>query len=198
MTFHHLNRRVHLYLALLLVPWFLMYGISSYVFNHPQYFDQLDKAKSLPMWTKVLERDYDVPVPEGELRPLGDRVVTDLGLSGAYGAYRQGPNQINIYVYTFLKSTQVKYFLDQKKLVVEDRRFRFDQFLTGMHAKGGFEQDRIQDDIWAVIVDLVCLGMLLWIATGLFMWWQLPATRNWGWLALLAGLGSFAWFVFTL
>lgn len=198
MTFHHLNRRVHLYLALLLVPWFLMYGISSYVFNHSQYFQDLDKAKNLPLWTKVLEREYDVPVPEGELRPLGERVVKDLGLSGSYGAYRQGPNQINIYVYTFLKSTQVKYLLDQKKLIVEDRRFRFDQFLTGMHAKGGFEQDRIQDDIWGVIVDLVCLGMLLWIATGLYMWWHLPATRNWGWLALLAGLASFAWFVATL
>ena len=28
MTFSHLNRRVHLYLGLTLVPWFVMYGLS--------------------------------------------------------------------------------------------------------------------------------------------------------------------------
>lgn len=198
MTIHHINRRVHLYLALLLVPWFLMYGISSYVFNHPRYFEQRDKAKNLPLWTKVLERDYDVPVPEGDLRPLGTRVVNDLGLSGAYGAYRQGPDRINIYVYTFLKSTQIKYLLNEKKIIVETRRFRFDQFLTGMHAKGGFEQERIQDSLWGVVVDLVCLGFVLWIATGILMWWSLPATRNWGWIALLSGIATFVWFVLAL
>jgi hypothetical protein len=197
-TFHHLNRRTHLYLALTLVPWFVMYGVSSAVFNHSAYFEALDKAKNQPLWTKALERDYDVPVPEGELRPLGERIMKDTGLSGAFGAYRQGPNQINVYVYTLLHSTQIKYFLDQKKLVVENRRFRFDHFLTGMHAKGGFEQDRFQDDLWGVIVDLVCLGFLLWIATGIFMWWQLPSARNWGWLALLSGFGTFVWFLLAL
>jgi hypothetical protein len=175
-----------------------MYGISSYVFNHPQYFQERDKALGQPLWTQRLEMPYDVPVPEGELRPLGARIMKDAGLEGSFGAYRQGPNQINVYVYTFLKSTQAKYLLDQKKLVVEDRRFRMDQFLTGMHAKGGFEQERIQDKLWGVVVDLVCLGFLLWIGTGLFMWWHLPSTRRWGWVALLAGLGSFAWFVYAL
>ncbi|MBM3734829.1 MAG: PepSY domain-containing protein [Acidobacteria bacterium] len=197
MTLQHLNRRLHLYLALSLSPWFLMYGVSSYVFSHPAYFQELDKSKG-PLWTKVLERDYDVPVPQGDLRPLGAQIMKDAGLSGAFGAYRQGPNQINVYVYTFLQSTQAKYFLDKKKLVVEDRRFRFDQFLTGMHAKGGFEQDRIQDTLWGIVVDLVCLGFILWIVTGLVMWWSLPSTRGWGWVALLGGVASFALFMFRL
>ena len=34
MTFSHVNRRVHLYLALALLPWFFMYGISSVPFVH--------------------------------------------------------------------------------------------------------------------------------------------------------------------
>lgn len=198
MTFHHLNRRVHLYLALTLSPWFLMYGVSSYVFNHPQYFDARDKALGQPLWKQRPEIPYDVPVPEGDLKPLGARIVKEVGLEGAYGAYRQGPNQINVYVHTFLHSTQVKYLLDQKKLVVEDRRFRFDHFLTGMHAKGGFEQHRVQDTLWGVVVDLVCLGFLVWIATGLFMWCHLPSTRHWGWAAFLGGAASFGWFVYAL
>ncbi len=198
MKFSYFNRRLHLYLALSLAPWFVMYGISSYVFNHPAYFEAMDKAKGLPLWTTVLERDFDVPVPDGDLAPLGARIVQETGLQGAYGTYRQGPNQVNVYVYTFLNSTQIKYFLDRKRLVVENRRFRFDQFLTGMHAKGGFEQPRIQDWLWGAVVDLVCLGFLAWIFTGLYMWWKLPATRNWGWLALLGGLASFGWFLLKL
>lgn len=200
MTFQHLNRRTHLYLALFLLPWFFLYGVSSIAFSHSQYFDALDKAKGKPLWTTRLERTgYDIPVPEGpELRDLADRVVKDTGLAGgAYGAYRQSPNQINVYVYTFWKSTQVKYFLDEKKLVVEDRRFRWDHFLTGMHAKGGFEQGGLHN-VWAAVVDLVCLAMLLWIATGLIMWWNLPPTRGWGWIALLAGIVSFAGFLWRL
>lgn len=200
MTFHHLNRRTHLYLALFLLPWFFLYGVSSIAFSHGPYFEQLDKAKGLPLWKTRFERTgYDIPIPDGpELRAVADRVVKDTGLGGgAYGAYRQGPNQVNVYVYTFWKSTQVKYFLAEKKLVVEDRRFRWDHFLTGMHAKGGFDQGGLHN-LWAVFVDLVCLAMLLWIATGLIMWWNLPATRGWGWIALAAGVASFAGFLWRL
>ena len=48
MTFSHLNRRLHLYLGLALLPWFFMYGISSVPFAHNQFFEQRDAAKGLP------------------------------------------------------------------------------------------------------------------------------------------------------
>jgi hypothetical protein len=67
-----------------------------------------------------------------------------------------------------------------------------------MHARGGFEQDRFLDKLWGVVVDLVCLGMLLWIITGIYMWWKLPSTRRWGWLALGSGIASFVFFVARL
>lgn len=199
MTFQHLNRRLHLYLALLLLPWFLMYGVSSIPFSHGQYFEARDRAKNRPLWTKRFERPYDVPVPtNGDLREFGAQVMRDAGLQGAYGAYRQNPNQINVYVHTFLHSTQVKYFRNERRLVAEDRRFRLEHFLTGMHARGGFEQEGWLMDLWGVVVDLVCLGMLTWVATGVYMWWTVPRLRAWGWLALLGGVSSFAFFLWRL
>ncbi len=39
MTFSHLNRRLHVYLAPGLLPWFLMYAASSLPFAHSQFFD---------------------------------------------------------------------------------------------------------------------------------------------------------------
>lgn len=201
MTFPHLNRRTHLYLGLFLMPWVLLYGVSSIPFSHSAYFDARDKAKGLPNWTQRFERAYDVPVPEGDLRPLAQRVVADAGLAGlnsSYGAYRQSPEQINVYVYTFWKSTQLKYFVKEKRLVCEDGRFRWDHFLTGMHAKGGFEQDGFLHDSWAVVVDLVGLAFLLWVFSGIYMWWHLPALRGWGWAALLGGCATFGLFVWLL
>ncbi|HRJ21996.1 MAG TPA: hypothetical protein PLF84_23335, partial [Bryobacteraceae bacterium] len=142
MTFLHFNRRAHLYLGLGLLPWFLVYGVSSIPFAHSQYFEELDKAKGLPLWKLREERKYRIAVPaEGDLRPVGARIMKDLGLEGSFGTYRQGERQVNVYIHTFLKSTQVKYFVEEGRVTVEERRFRWDHFLTGMHARGGFEQD---------------------------------------------------------
>jgi len=199
-TFSQFNRRLHLYLALSLLPWFFMYGISSIPFAHNQFFEARDAAKRLPLWTLRSEHNLDVRVPEdpAELRSLGAALLEETGIQGtSFGAYRQSPTQVNVYSYSFWKSTQLKYFVDQKKLTVEeDRRFRWDHFLTGMHARGGFEQEGFLQVSWSVVVDLVCLGMIAWIASGLYMWWGLPGHRRWGWLAILAGTASFL--VFTM
>ena len=67
-----------------------------------------------------------------------------------------------------------------------------------MHARGGFEQDTLLDDAWGVTVDMVCVAIMLWIATGLYMWWHQPGTRGWGWIALAGGTSMFAIFLMTL
>jgi len=201
MKFPHINRRTHLYLGLFLTPWVLLYALSSIPFSHNAYFEERDKAKGLPLWTKTWEGAYDLgPIPSaGPLRPLAAKVVRDFQITNAsYGAYRQSEKQLNVYVYTFWKSTQFKYFIDEKRMVAEDRRFRWDHFLTGMHARGGFEDTRFFPTLWAIVVDLVCLAFLIWIASGLYMWWSLPGLRKWGWVALLSGAASFALFLLRL
>jgi len=201
MTLPHLNRRTHLYLGLFLTPWVLMYALSSVAFSHGDYFEQKDKERGAPLWTKTFEGPYDLgAIPEsGPLRPLGARIVRDFHMEdSSYGVYRQSPAQLNIYVHTFWKSTQFKYFIDERRLVAEDRRFRWDHFLTGMHARGGFVDPRLFPLAWAVVIDLVCLSFLIWVVSGLYMWWTLPGLRKWGWVAVLSGLASFAWFLARL
>ena len=201
MTYSHLNRRLHLYLGMALLPWFFMYGISSVPFAHNQFFEQRDAAKGLPLWTLRAERALDMPVPEDTagLRAFGATLLKDAGVEAtSYGTYRQSPTQVNVYAYSFWKSTQLKYFIDQKKLTVEDRRFRWDHFLTGMHARGGFEQEGFLQLSWSVVVDIVCVSMIVWIASGLFMWWELPGQRRWGWVAILGGTVSFLFFTLRL
>lgn len=199
MNASHLLRRLHLYLGLALLPWFLMYGLSSLPFAHNRYFENRDAAKGLPLWTMRLERSYEAPVPAGqeELREFGRGILREVGVKPVnFGVYRQSPTRLIVNSYSFLQSTRVIYATDRKRLTVEDRRFRFDQFLTGMHARGGFEQDSWLANSWGLVVDVVCFAMLLWIATGYYMWWGIPGHRRWGWAAILSGVAAFA--VFTL
>ena len=116
----------------------------------------------------------------------------------SYGVYRESPTQINVYAYSFWQSTQVKYFTDRKVFTAEDRRFRWDEFLTGMHARGEFEREGILPTSWSVVVDLVQFGILAWIASGLWMWWELRGHRRWRVAAILGGTLSFAWFAMRL
>jgi hypothetical protein len=198
MTFSHFNRRLHLYLGLGLLPWLFMYGISSVPFAHSQYFDRRDAARGLPLWSLRSTHTVDTAIPDdpARLRDFGASLLRQAGVTAStFGAYRQSPTQVNVYVYSFWHSTQVKYHADQKRLTVEDRRFRWDHFLTGMHARGGFDQEGLLVRSWSIVVDLVCLGILVWIASGLYMWWGLPGSRRWGCLAVAAGIASFVVFI---
>lgn len=196
MTFNHFTRRLHLYLGMFLLPWFFIYGVSSLVFSHPQFFQD---AFGKPQWTVRFDRSYDLEVPPGaDLKQVGRRILHDNRLGGAFGANRPNSSQVNVYLFNFRSATQLNYFIDQKRLVAKDRKFQWSSFLTGMHARGGFAQDSWLNDAWGITVDIICAGILLWIASGIYMWWKLPRSRPWGVFALTAGWASFLIFLFVL
>lgn len=196
MTLNLLLRRTHIYLALFLLPWFFLYGISSLFFSHSRYFDELYKNDGVPQWKVRFDRPYHIELPgSGDLRAVGARILQDAGLKGAFGVYRPNPEKLNVYWFDFWNATQLTYFPKERRLLAEERQFRWDHILTGMHARGGFEQDSFLNDAWGVAVDIVCVGMLLWIATGIYMWWQISHTRLWGSLVLGGGLALFLLFL---
>ena len=53
-------------------------------------------------------------------------------------------------------------------------------------------------DAWAVVIDFVMLAILIWIASGLYMWYQLRQTWFWGAIALGSGVTSFLVFLLGL
>ena len=67
-----------------------------------------------------------------------------------------------------------------------------------LHGRGGFEQEGWLDRSWSVIVDLVCLAIVLWIASGVYMWWGLPGSRTWGLITIAAGAATFMFFTLRL
>jgi hypothetical protein len=191
MSFLLFVRRLHLYLGLGLLPWVTMFGLSSYPFNHP--------AQVQPKWTVRFDRPYTLDVPAGaDLHTTGARIHADAGFSGGFYVNQPNPQRINITHTDFMHPTRITYFVDQKRLLAEDREFVWRQFLTSMHAHNGYELDGSLNAVWAVIIDLTCVALIVWIASGIIMWWMLPGSRGWGWVALAAGSGTFAYLVANL
>jgi hypothetical protein len=194
-----LFRRLHLYLGLALLPWFVIYGVSSLAFSHPAWF-QAPPGEAKKDWVVRSERAYEIEIPpRPDWRAVGARIRRDVGMDGGYGVWRPpGQNRIEVIHQRFLSASRAVYLPAEKKLVIEDRRFRWGAFLTGMHARGGFEQEHLLNDLWGVIVDVVSIAMLAWIATGLYLWWKRRPTRTWGWIAIAGGCVSFAVFLVLL
>ena len=192
MTFAHFVRRAHLYTGLFLLPWVIMFGVSTIPINH--------QSPEPAAWTRLAEHSFDAPVPASSenLRPLGREMMNAAGLEGGYYVYRVNPRQVQAGHPRFLAPLRINYFPEERRLVVEQRPFSLRPFLSGMHTRGGYDMGGFWDSVWAVFVDAVSIGLILWIASGVYMWWGLPSTRGWGWIALGAGAICFAVIIATL
>jgi len=198
MTFHLFNKRIHLHLGLFLMVFFLKYAISGLLFSHN--FGLNEYYKNKPQWTKRFERQYEHPVPENaELRPIAAQILKDAGVkSRAFGVYRAGNKRLNINTHSFLSTTRVIYFIKENRLLVEDKNFRWDHFIHKLHWLGGYHQDNLISDIWAFILDVVFISIIIWVVTGIYLWWKIRKTRLWGAIAIGGGVVSFLIFVFLL
>jgi len=171
--------------------------LTALPFSHPELFEwMVDQDQS--DWIDRFEIPYEPTPPSDdlELRKWAARVMEEYGLEGSFGTHRPSEKRVNIWIYTFWSSTQVRY--EAGRLTARDRRFRLDHVLTGMHARGGFHQESVLDDGWAFLIDLVCLAMLVWIVTGFYMWWRSRSSRFWGWIAISSGVVAFAIFLICL
>lgn len=197
MSFNHFNRRLHLYLALALLPWFLVYGVSSLAIQHPDLFSAGEP--DAPPWEQVGERAYTLDIPDDpDWRQVGARVLEDEGVEGLFRVDHRDPDRIRVFRFSFWSQTRYTYDVASQTLTTERQGRNLRTFLVWMHIRSGFGQESILNDLWALIVDIVNVGFILWIATGLYMWWLLPAQRRWGFVALGGGILTFTWFLISL
>lgn len=204
-SFGFVTRRTHVYLALALLPWTAMYGLTAVSYSHTGAFSRLEGGTKGREWTLRFDRPYalslgapESPSEEAELRRLGERVLADAGLGGAFGVSRPEPDRLVVSRYDFRSTTRLTYDATAGRLVAEDRRAGLDPFMRRLHARAGFAQSSPLDDAWALLVDLVALGFLIWLASGIYMWARLRRCRLSGSLALGGGLVTFLVFLLAL
>ncbi len=105
---------------------------------------------------------------------------------------------LHIERFSFRDSTSLTYSLKDQKLTAKHQRMKVPQVVMRMHFRGGYEQPTFGNKFWGVLVDIACIGILIWVASGLIMWWRLRRLRVWGAMAVGGGLLSFLFLVWTL
>jgi hypothetical protein len=189
------NRRTHLYLGMFVMPWLVMYGLSSFMLNHQAWF----QSNPTPQWQLLFEREYHHSVPEqGELRGTAYEILKDTNLEGAFWVQRTKPDVLEINRFRFRDEIRLTYSMKDQRLRAERQQFEAGQVVHRLHFRGGFEQPTFFNNVWAVLVDVACVAILLWIASGLIMWWRLTRLRFWGAVALGGGLVSFILLIWQL
>lgn len=183
-------RRTHLFLGMLMLPWTLVYGLSTFILNHREHF--LSSRPASQPWSSLWEKDYAIDVPAGTdtLREIAQRMLNDQGLEGAFGVQRQG-QRLNINLLSFRQPIRLAYDIDRKRLKAETRTPGLPEVLVRLHERTGYGRGGLHN-VWAVAVDIFCLGTLAWIGTGLYLWWKLSATRRWGFVTIGGGVATIA------
>lgn len=189
MTFDKVNRRMHLYSGLLLIPWFILYAVSGFVFNHPSVFASSGDTEK---WTTRYERPYNMPaVTEANEDALAQKLLKDQGLTGRYFTDFDDENNFVVYRQRFLKTVRFTYYAKQSRIRMEAQPLGLARFLTSAHIRSGYDFPYFLEFLWAGIVDAVAVAIIVWSASGLYIWWKLRRFRFWGWSAIAAGFATF-------
>ena len=181
-----------MYLALFLAPWMVGYALSTMAMQH-----------RLPRPTRfVIEsrQDYaNVFEPGTPAREIAQQILSDLHLDGAFGV--QGPSadgRITINRQSMLSPRRITFTPRDRRLVVERMELETSGFLNRFHRRRGYQQPYAADVAMAVSVDAVIVAMVFWALSGLWMWWEMRATRLWGLACVVTGIGIFTIFVLTI
>ena len=196
--FSRLVRRTHMYLALFLAPWLLMYAASTLVMNHRAVFVERYGSGPVP-FEKERELLYDASFsPDADLKTVSRQILASLDLDGAHGVTRRKDGAIVINRNDLIAPRRITFTPDTRKLLVERMEGRPNAFLERFHRRRGYTTGYRLDSAWAVTVDAVIVAMVFWALSGLWMWWEMKVTRGFGALAFLGGVGLFALYLVVL
>jgi hypothetical protein len=190
-----LIRRSHMYLALFLTPWLLMYALSTMAMNHREAL--LDWYGPVnPPYEKESETTYQATFPpNADPGQMARQILGALGLDGAHTVNRRADGTLVIVRTDLLAQRRITFTPASSKLQVERMPTHPNGLLERFHRRRGYATGYGLDTTWAVTVDLVIVALGAWVLTGLWMWWEMKATRRAGAVAAATGIGLFALFL---
>ena len=189
--FSQLVRRSHLYLALFLSPWLLMYAVSTLAMNHREALVARFGPVAAP-YKRESESTFEaVFPPNADAEQMARQILDALRLDGAHGVNRRPDGTLVITRNDLLTPRRITFTPATQKLLIEKMEAQPNGFLERFHRRRGYTTGYGLDTIWAVSVDVVIVALVAWVLTGLWMWWEMKATRTAGATAAVAGAALF-------
>jgi hypothetical protein len=184
-----------MYLGLFLMPWVLMYALSTIAMNHREHL-----RTGEPQYVAESERSFDAAFSPGLTpRQQAALILRQIGMDGAYSVGRPAPDgTLSIQRLDSVTPRRIVYSPAERKLKIERMIFETPAFLERMHRRRGYQHDYAADDVWAFTVDLFIAAIVFWAVSGLWMWWEMRVTRRWGAMFAAAGAALFVFFLARL
>ena len=188
-----------MYVALFLGPWVVMYAVSTMVMNHREIFIAM-YGQGPPPFEKVREASYPAGFPAGtSSADMTEGILRSLNLEGAHGTPPLRPDGSLVFQrQDLIRPYRITYTPADGKVLVERARFQWNSFMGTIHRRRGYQHPYALDDAWAFLVDAFIAASVLWALTGLWMWWELKATRKWGAVSMAVGVLLFTFFLVRL
>ena len=190
-------RRTHMYAALFLIPWVLMYAISTLVMNHRVH---LGGAEPAPVFETVLQQRYEgAPAEPATREQVAARLADEHGVPGRRRTSRDPESgAISVTGESPFGLRRVTFEPDGGRVTVEVAGYGGRKFLSQLHYRIGYDWNSPGERAWGFSVDLFAVAMLFWIVSGFWMWWTIRRTRRAGLLSLGLGIVLFSLFLVAL
>lgn len=185
-----------MYAALFLVPWVLMYALSTLVMNHHDHGAPFQQPQFTPERTVAIESSFPAQATREE---MAEQLLEELELPGRHDLGRVRDDG-TLVINRHFPTGQRRITFDPKTRLAHIEQTTYDgtKVLSQLHRRRGYASPFLKDDLWGLSVDAFVIALLFWLISGLWMWWELRITRRLGAAALLAGSVAFAIFMVTL
>ncbi|MEO8624769.1 MAG: hypothetical protein ABI625_27040 [bacterium] len=198
-----LLRKLHNYLGLYLLTFVWLFAASGLILNHPAWSAaQFWKARE----ETTAQRAIIVPRATGDVE-LAAGLMTQLGIVGEIGETKRSSkgDAFEFQVVRPGRVFRVEARIDSALARVTQIRLNAWGVLDALHKFTGVSLDapaRTRDwaltTVWSLAMDALALGLMILVASGLFLWYRFPAKRVPGLVALGAGMACCGFFLFGL
>lgn len=201
--FEFWNRRIHIYTGLYFLLFIWFFAFSGLLLNHPKWeFAQFWKDRQ----ESSFERLVQVPDAGGDL-DRAKAVMAQLDMAGEIERTALYPNE-NRFEFRVIRPsvhTDVKIDLETGQAAVSQVAVNVWGVLYRLHLFTGLRMDRpelardwIATMMWSASMDALCVGLILMVLGGFYMWWMQAEKHKIGLAALGTGILICGFFMFGL
>jgi hypothetical protein len=195
------NRKLHYYLGLYLLLFLWLFALSGLVLNHPRWTaGQFWSRRHETVSEHTIRQD-----PAGTDEELTTGIMRELALVGEPGALRRDStgSRFEFQVVRPGRVYRVAADLSARRASVTEIRLDRWGAIDALHKLTGVRLDKPQERrewimtrLWSLAMDALAIGLLVLVATGLYLWYRLGTNRVGGIVALALGAICCAFFLF--
>lgn len=191
--YYPLLRSLHLYFGLFISPFVLIFSISVFVFNHPQFIGSSGPVTPIvELKTKLDSIPYDTT----DLL-TARAIIHKLGIKGEVDFINHNNDRITFPV---RKPGLVRHITVDKhndSVVVRRQDEGAYKAMAFLHSMPGQHNQKIRGNsgfikVWRILADGVVYLLLFLTISGVFLWYFLKVERNLGYFSITLGAALFS------